>query len=127
MSKVQIIHMCSAPAGSYAVVIEPVLDRDYARVVPVVGFAHIEGRIGLNRTAIMPLITDSLSHPMRHAGGPHLLIDIFPLALTWQVFAPGENAMRWAEAWQEASGHKIDEWDERAWWMESSPLIDARS
>lgn len=122
-----IISTSNAPAGSYAVIIERVEKALIARVLPVVGFAFAEERNIVSgcvtETFIIPLITDSASHPLRHLGGPHLLIDIFPKTATWKTFAPGENGLRWAERWQEETGRRIEQWDVSVWWPSKSPLF----
>lgn len=116
MEKDRIISLCSAPAGSYAVVIWP--DND-AIVLPVVG--HVVLKTETGHTYITSMVSDSCGHPLDVLGAP-VLLDIFQDA-EWKTFAPGENALSWAARWQEATGRKITHWDVSAWWPSQSPLF----
>ena len=116
MEKDRIISLCSAPAGSYAVIIWP--DND-AIVLPVVG--HVVLKTETGHTYITSMVSDSCGHPLDVLGAP-VLLDIFQDA-EWKTFAPGENALSWAARWQEATGRKITHWDVSAWWPSQSPLF----
>lgn len=131
MKEKRIVSISSAPTGSYAVIIESYTEPNnieltlVARVLPVVGLALVEERAtttGRVDNTVMPLITDSISMPLRRLGGPHLLTDIFPLSKAWKTFAPGENGLRWAELWEQTTGQRIEHWDVRSWFPYKSPL-----
>ncbi len=121
MKQGRIISICSAPAGSYAIIIVAGIQSNYAHVIPIVGFGLTEQEDPVRPAAIIPLVSDSITH--RCLGGPQPLPDAFPWAMAWKSFAPGENGLRWAEIWQEARGVKIDEWDVRVWWPSKAPLF----
>ena len=116
MEKERIVNLCSAPAGSYAIVIWP---DNSAWVLPVVGYAVLEMTTGI--TLITAMVSDSVNDPVGNVGSP-VLLDTFRDA-EWKTFAPGENGLRWAEQWQEATGRKITHWDVSAWWPSQSPLF----
>lgn len=116
MEQDRIISMCSAPAGSYVIIIWP---DSQALVLPVVGYAVCEMETGF--TYATPLVSDSAADPLDGLGGPQL-INIYKDA-EWKTFAPGENGLRWAEAWQEATGRKIEQWDVSVWWPSKAPLF----
>ena len=115
MEKDRIISLCSAPAGSYAVVIWP---DNCAIVLPVTCYVVCETESG--RRYITAAVSDH-TNPLDGAGAPELL-EIYQDA-EWTTFAPGENGLRWAEQWQEATGRKITHWDVSAWWPSQSPLF----
>lgn len=110
------IAISSAPPGSYAILI----GRDnHALVLPVVAFLLTESENGC--PFITPLVTDSHGYPLKNFGP--VPVDLLQRAEWWKAFAPGENGLRWAEAWQEATGRKIEQWDVSVWWPSKAPLF----
>ena len=116
MNGTEIVSICGAPAGSYAVIIWP---DNHAFVLPVVG--HVVLKTETGHTYITSMVSDSCGHPLDVLGAP-VLLDTFQDA-EWKTFAPGENGLLWAEQWQEASNRKITHWDVSVWWPSQSPLF----
>lgn len=94
---VRYLGVCSAPAGSYIVLIH---ETNYALVLPVVGWvSKVFTRADVSEYLIVdPLISDSTGEGMQ--GGPEH-VDLY-IDWEWKTFAPGENGLRWVEAWYEA-------------------------
>lgn len=104
-----------AAPGWFAVVVD---NEDKATVLPIAGWVVTVGHREFGDPIILTTPLAGFS-AWGDVGSAEAISD----DLDYQVFAPGENPLPWAEKWEKQYGRKIASWDVSNWWPSKSPVF----